>query len=132
MDEAALGALVAAAREARASAYAPYSGFAVGAAIGAEGRTFTGVNVENASYPVSQCAERNAIAAMVMAGARDPDAVAIVTGADAPTPPCGACRQALVEFGRPEMAVVAETLAGARVAWSLGELLPAPFDDGSL
>jgi cytidine deaminase len=128
MDEARLAALVAAAREARASAYAPYSGFAVGAAIGVGARTFVGVNVENASFPVSQCAERNAIATMVAAGVRDPDAIAIVTDAGAPTPPCGACRQALAEFGGAAMAVVAETLAGDRVEWSLGELLPQPFD----
>jgi cytidine deaminase len=128
MDEARLAALVAAARDARAAAYAPYSGFAVGAAIAVGDRSFVGVNVENASYPVSQCAERNAIAAMVMGGARRPDAVAIVTDADAPTPPCGACRQALAEFGTADMAVVGATLQGQRAQWSLGELLPAPFD----
>jgi cytidine deaminase len=131
MDEARLAALVAIAREARASAYAPYSGFAVGAAIGAGDRSFVGVNVENASFPVSQCAERNAIAAMVAAGVRDPDAIAIVTDAGAPTPPCGACRQALAEFGAAAMAVVAETLAGERAEWSLGALLPQPFDRGA-
>jgi cytidine deaminase len=128
MDETRLAALVAAARDARASAYAPYSGFAVGAAIAVRGRSFVGVNVENASYPVSQCAERNAIAAMVMGSARQPDALAIVTDAEAPTPPCGACRQALAEFGTEDMAVVAATLEGERAQWSLGQLLPVPFD----
>jgi cytidine deaminase len=128
MDEARLAALVAAARDARATAYAPYSGFAVGAAIAAGDRTFAGVNVENASSPVSQCAERNAIAAMVLAGARTPEACAIVTDAVAPTPPCGACRQALAEFGAPELVVASETVGGARRVWSLAELLPSPFE----
>jgi cytidine deaminase len=127
MDESRLAALVSAAREARASAYAPYSGFAVGAAIGVGDRSFVGVNVENTSFPVSQCAERNAVAAMILAGGRDPDAIAIVTDADVPTPPCGACRQALAEFAGPATAVVAETVAGRRAEWTLGELFPVPF-----
>jgi len=128
MDEAHLEALVAAAREVRTNAYAPYSGFAVGAAIAADGRTFVGVNVENASYPVAACAERNAIGAMIAAGARSPDTVAIVTDATSPTSPCGACRQALFEVGGVALLVVAETIGGARAVWSLGELLPAAFD----
>jgi cytidine deaminase len=128
MDEARVDALVAAARDARVQAHAPYSGFAVGAAIAAGGHTFLGVNVENASYPVAACAERNAVAAMVAAGERDPNAVAIVTDAKRPTPPCGACRQALSEFGAETLVVVAETLGGARTVWSLGELLPVPFE----
>ena len=128
MDEVRLDALIAAAREVRAHAHAPYSGFAVGAAVAEGDRTFVGVNVENASYPVAACAERNALAAMVAAGARAPDAVAIVTDATRPTTPCGACRQALFEFGGAALVVVAETLGGARAAWSLGELLPAPFE----
>jgi cytidine deaminase len=127
MDEVRTDALIAAAREVRAHAHAPYSGFAVGAAIAVGDRTFVGVNVENASYPVAACAERNAVAAMVVAGARAPDAIAIVTDASEPTPPCGACRQALHEFGGPGLVVVAETLGGARAVWSLGELLPEPF-----
>jgi len=128
MDEARVDALVAAARDARAHAHAPYSGFAVGAAIAAGGRTFLGVNVENASYPVAACAERNAVAAMVVSGARDPHAVAIVTDAKRPTPPSGAGRQALAEFGAETLIVVAETLGGVRAVWSLGELLPVPFE----
>jgi cytidine deaminase len=128
MDEARLDALITAARDVRAHAHAPYSGFAVGAAIAVGDRIFVGVNVENASYPVAVCAERNAIAAMVASGGRDPDAVAIVTGASAPTTPCGACRQALAEFGGPGLVVVSETLGGARAVWSLGELLPVPFE----
>jgi cytidine deaminase len=114
------------AREARGRAYAPYSGFQVGAAIVAGGRIFTGENIENASYPVSVCAERNAVARMIDEGERTIDAVAVVTGADEPTPPCGACRQVLWEFGR-EALVVAETTAGRRAMWALEDLLPDAF-----
>jgi cytidine deaminase len=114
------------AREARDRAYAPYSGFQVGAAIVAGGRIFTGENVENASYPVSVCAERNAVARMIDEGERTIDAVAVVTGAGEPTPPCGACRQVLWEFGR-EALVVAETTSGRRAMWALEDLLPDAF-----
>jgi cytidine deaminase len=114
------------ARAARDRAYAPYSGFQVGAAIVAGGRIFTGENVENASYPVSVCAERNAVARMIDEGERTIDAVAVVTGAGEPTPPCGACRQVLWEFGR-EALVVAETTSGRRAMWALEDLLPDAF-----
>src|SRR6266508_4563422 len=96
--------LVAAAAEVRTNAYAPYSEFHVGAAILAGGRVFTGVNVENASYPVSVCAERNAVAAAIAAGERRIDCVAVVTDADRPTPPCGGGRQGPWEFGLEERA----------------------------
>jgi cytidine deaminase len=121
-----LDRLVAAAREARERAYAPYSGFAVGAAVLASGQVFTGQNVENASYPVSVCAERNAVGRMIDAGVRRIDAIAVVTGADTPTPPCGACRQVLWEFGQGAI-VVAETLNGGRLVWTLEDLLPDAF-----
>jgi cytidine deaminase len=122
--------LVTAAREIRERAHAPYSGFLVGAALAAGGKTFVGVNIENASYPLSVCAERNAVAAMVSAGEHAVDAVdavAVVTDADAPTPPCGGCRQVLSEFARPETVVVSVTLAGARAEWTVGGLLPDAF-----
>jgi cytidine deaminase len=131
LDEAALEGLVEAARAVREQAYAPYSGFAVGAALLAEGRVFTGVNVENASYPISVCAERNAVAAMVAAGGRRVDAVAVVTDGAAPTPPCGGCRQCLWEFG-PEAVVLAVTLKGERARWPLAELLPHAFGPSDL
>jgi cytidine deaminase len=118
--------LVAAAAAAREQAYAPYSGFRVGAALLAGGRVFTGVNVEIASYPISVCAERNAVAAMVIGGERMIDAIAVVTGADEPTPPCGGCRQALWEFGR-EAFVVCATTGGARTTSTMRELLPDAF-----
>jgi cytidine deaminase len=117
---------IAQAREARERAYAPYSGFHVGAAVVAGGRVFTGENVENASYPVSVCAERNAVAHMIDAGERKIDLVAVVTAAETPTPPCGACRQVLWEFGR-EALVVAETTSGERRTWALEDLLPDAF-----
>jgi cytidine deaminase len=131
LDEAALEGLVEAARAVREQAYAPYSGFAVGAALLAEGRVFTGVNVENASYPISVCAERNAVAAMVAAGVRRIDAVAVVTDGAMPTPPCGGCRQCLWEFG-PEAVVLAVTLKGERARWPLAELLPHAFGPSDL
>lgn len=119
------------AREAMDRAYAPYSGFAVGAAIVAGDRIHAGQNIENASFPVSVCAERNAVAHMVNAGDRHIDAVVVVTAADKPTPPCGACRQVLWEFG-PESLIVAETVAGARMMWALEDLLPDAFGPGDL
>ena len=125
-DAAALESLVEAAAAIRPHAYAPYSGFAVGAAVLADGMVFTGVNVENASFPIGVCAERNAVAGMVGAGRRRVDAIAVVTDADTPTPPCGGCRQSLWEFGA-DAVVVACTLRGARGQWSLAELLPTAF-----
>jgi cytidine deaminase len=129
MDDAAkarIDELVAAAREAMDRAYAPYSHFHVGAAILAGDRVFTGQNIENASYPVSVCAERNAVGRMIDAGERDLQAVAVVTAAETPTPPCGACRQVLWEFG-PTSTVIAETTAGDRAMWALEDLLPSAF-----
>jgi cytidine deaminase len=123
--------LVAAAREARENAYAPYSEFSVGAAVLAGGRVFTGANVENASYPLGICAERAAVAAAVVAGERTIDAVAIVGSSEDVTPPCGGCRQVLSEFG-PLMLVIAESPGGRHRRWKLPELLPDAFGPGSL
>src|ERR1700733_11486676 len=96
--------LIAAAEVVRGHAHAPYSRFLVGAAVRMDGRVFVGVNVENASYPVSVCAERNAIAAGV-AGARHVEAIAVVTDVSPPSSPCGACRQVIAEFAHPPAAV---------------------------
>lgn len=127
-----LDELVAAAREIRERAYAPYSGFRVGAALLAGGRVFAAVNLENASYPLSACAERNAVAMAVAGGATDVRAVAVVTDADAPTPPCGGCRQVLMEFGN-GMAVIAESADGSvRKLWALADLLPDAFGPADL
>ncbi|MBI5509554.1 MAG: cytidine deaminase [Deltaproteobacteria bacterium] len=124
-------ALVAAAREARRLAYAPYSRFKVGVALLLnDGRVITGVNVENCSYGLTVCAERNAIAAAVSAGAKPGDvlAVAIVTKATAATSPCGACRQVLAEFCRPTTRIVLHNVAdGATAPVTLASLLPRAF-----
>ena len=120
-------ALVRAAREVQARAYAPASRFAVGAAgRTADGRTFVGCNVENASYGLTICAERAAICAAVAAGAREVEAVAVVTDLDEPARPCGACRQVLAEFGR-DMEVVLAGRGDAVARTSLSALLPDPF-----
>ena len=118
--------LLAAARSAKERAYAPYSRFRVGAAVLVGGRIFVGANIENASYPLSVCAERNAVAAAVIAGERRIDAVAVSTDEDEPTPPCGGCRQVLNEFG-PAMRVISEGADAKRADWSLSELLPHAF-----
>lgn len=121
-----------AAVEARANAYAPYSGFAVGAAVlGSHGGIYAGCNVENASYPVSLCAERGAIAAAVAAGETGLDAVLILSDATEPCPPCGMCRQALAEFG-PDMIVVMVGAGGACREAALRDLLPSVFGPGFL
>jgi cytidine deaminase len=122
-----LDALVSAAREIRSRAYVPYSGFHVGAALLAGGRVFAAPNVENASYPLSVCAERNAATMAVAGGETAFEAIAVVTDAATPTPPCGGCRQVLNEFG-PTMPVVSESADGAiRVTWTVNELLPDAF-----
>jgi cytidine deaminase len=109
-------ALAGAAEAARARAYAPYSGFAVGAAILFEDGAITqGANVENASYGLGVCAERNAVAAGVLGGHGRPRAVLIFTSAGHPVPPCGACRQVLAEFAGPELPVQSRTAADGAV-----------------
>jgi cytidine deaminase len=120
-------ALVAAARRARRRAHAPYSGFEVGAAVWAGGEIHVGANVENASYGLTLCAERVAVAAAVTAGARRLEAAAIASGTAEPTPPCGACLQTLAEFAGPGLPVVLVGARGARVETTLGALLPRAF-----
>jgi cytidine deaminase len=122
-----LAPLARAARAARRHAYAPYSGFRVGAAVRAGGAVHAGCNVENASYGLTVCAERVAVAAAVAAGARRLEAVAVASATSPPTPPCGMCLQTLAEFAGAELPI---RLVGARgdvVDTRLGELLPRAF-----
>ncbi len=115
---------------ARQSAYVPYSHFAVGAALRAEdGRVFTGCNVENASFGLTICAERNAVAHAVAEGTRRFDAIAVVT--ENGVTPCGACRQVLAEFG-PAMTVIVADEAGRRRVYTIGDLLPDAFTPDQL
>ena len=119
--------LVRAALAARARAYAPYSSFAVGVALAArDGRVFTAANVENASYGLSLCAERNAVVAAVLAGARDLEAIAVATATSPPAAPCGMCLQTLAEFAD-DLAVVLVNDRGERRDTSLQALLPQAF-----
>jgi cytidine deaminase len=120
--------LLAAAAAARAHAYAPYSGFAVGAAVLAEdGRVFAGCNVENRAFGITLCAERSAVAAAVGAGAQVLRAVAVVADADPLATPCGLCRETLTEFGADELPILLAAPDGRRRETCLGVLLPDPF-----
>lgn len=124
-----LDQLVRKARSAAEAAYAPYSHFRVGAAVMADGEIFTGVNIENASYGLTVCAERTAIFNAVTKGHRRIDAIAVacVDAASDAQPslrmPCGACRQVIAEFARPDTPVVIDGVGQI----SLGKLLPEAF-----
>lgn len=118
--------LIARAAEFRSRAYAPYSGFAVGAALlASSGRVYGGVNVENAAYPVGICAERAAIAAAVTAGERAFEALAVIADSPAPCAPCGMCRQMLMEL--PIERIILANTAGAVRVLTPAELLPHAF-----
>jgi cytidine deaminase len=127
-----LPALLRAAARVRQKAYAPYSGYLVGAAVLAGGRVYSGCNVENSAYPLSVCAERNAVAMAVAAGARRIEAVAIVGGRDRPAAPCGGCRQVLAEFSAPDTPVVYASADGQSVSTHMAALLPAAFGPADL
>ena len=120
--------LVTAARQAREHAMAPYSHFKVGAALEtADGVIITGCNVENASYGLTVCAERVAMFKALSEGHRHFIRLAVVADTEAPTSPCGACRQVLWEFG-PEIDVVLANLTTVTGRYRLSELLPHPFN----
>ena len=124
-------ALVDAARAVRANAYAPYSGYRVGAAIRTkDGRVFLGVNMENSAYPTCLCAEVNALGSAVAAGAKELDAIAVATDPPdgrSPGAPCGNCRQALSEFGL-DLRVLLAGPTGTAVEHMLRDLLPHAFN----
>ena len=133
LPETTLQALLAAARGARGRAYAPYSRFAVGAAVlDEQGRVHAGCNVENAAYPQGWCAETSALAAMVGAGGRAARAVVVVGEADEPVTPCGGCRQRLREFARDDCPVICADATRLRARHTLGGLLPASFGPSHL
>ena len=117
--------LIEKARQARAHAYAPYSGFKVGAAIlASSGEIYSGCNVENASYGLTSCAERNAV--FKAAGERKFECLAVVTDLEEPATPCGACRQVLAEF-TPDLTVIMANTRGEKRVTTVRELLPQAF-----
>lgn len=119
-------------RDALARAYAPYSRFLVGAALrAADGRVFTGVNVENSSYGLTMCAERVALGKAVSEGARSFSRIAITSAAGRPLTPCGACRQVMAEFA-PDLPVLVLEGSGKVHELNLRDLLPSAFSGADL
>lgn len=117
-----------AAQTAAAQAYAPYSQFPVGVAVRAiSGQIYTGCNVENASYGATVCAERNAIAAGVVAGERQFDALLVYTPQSDLTPPCGMCRQVIAEFFLPDTIIYSSNHLEQLQGWQVQQLLPDAF-----
>ena len=117
-----------AAEAVRVHAHVPYSRFAVGTAILADdGKIYTGCNVENAAYPLGNCAESSAIAAMLAGGGRRIRRVYTTGPGSAPVTPCGGCRQRLREFADPDVVIVSHGVEGEPLAVTLGELLPHGF-----
>lgn len=123
--------LVKAAISAREEAYVPYSGFKVGAAVqGKSGRIYSGCNIENASYGLSNCAERTAIFKAVSEGEQELIAIAVVADTSGPVSPCGACRQVMAEFGIRQ--IILSNLNGKQRTVTIEELLPFSFAKGDV
>jgi cytidine deaminase len=119
------------ANEARRRAYVPYSNYPVGAALRTKsGRIFTGVNIENAAYPTTMCAERVAVYKAVSEGEREFDVIAVVT--DNGGSPCGGCRQALAEFGLDTVVLIADGQGKLHKEMTVAELLPEAFTPAHL
>ena len=128
-----LDELFEAAKQAQARAYAPYSGFKVGAAVrGASGRLFAGCNVENAAFPAGTCAEEAAIAAMIARGEGRIGEVLVLGDGPALVSPCGSCRQRIREFAGPETPIHVAGPEGLRRSFTLEDLLPFSFGPDTL
>ena len=120
--------LFAAAEAVRAKAYAPYSRFSVGAAILADdGKIYVGCNIENAAYPVGNCAEPSAIAAMIAGGAKRIKRIYVTGPGSAPVTPCGGCRQRIREFADQDVVVISHGVDGAPLVQTIAQLLPYSF-----
>lgn len=119
--------LIQAAIEARKNAYVPYSKFQVGAALLADGKVYGGCNVENASYGLTNCAERTAIFKAASEGQRKIEAIAIVADTEGPVSPCGACRQVIAEFSDENTKVYLTNLKGDVTEWTISQMLPGYF-----
>lgn len=125
--------LLDAAAKVRNNAYAPYSGFRVGAALrGAGGQVFAGVNVENAAYPEGTCAEAGAIAAMIAAGETRIAELAVIADSPEPVAPCGGCRQKIAEFAAPDVRVTMATTSGRTATVTVADLLPGAFSGAAM
>ena len=128
-----LETLFAPALEARKQAYAPYSDFAVGAAIlGQDGKIYTGCNVENISYPCGTCAEQAAIAKMVSSGCHKISAILVIADTKNPITPCGACLQRIKEFSDDNTMIGLANLQGICGSFSLNRMLPLAFNNQEL
>ena len=128
METTKISQLTESAQAARANAHAPYSGFHVGAAVLTSGnKIFAGCNVENAAYPLGQCAEATAIGAMVAGGARKISAIVISSPNDSLCFPCGGCRQKIAEFADDDTPIILITDSGQQETFTVGELLPHAF-----
>jgi len=128
MDKVEIKKLIDLAIEARSKSYSPYSGFPIGAALlTIDGQIFTGSNVENASYGLTNCAERTAIFKAVSEGYRKYEAIAVVADTERPVPPCGSCRQVIQEFGN-NIIVIMANLKGEYLEYTVSDLLPGAFD----
>lgn len=119
--------LIQAAIEARKNAYVPYSKFQVGAALLADGKVYGGCNVENASYGLTNCAERTAIFKAASEGQRKIEAIAIIADTEGPVSPCGACRQVIAEFSDENTKVYLTNLKGDVTEWTISQMLPGFF-----
>ena len=120
------------AKQARERAYTPYSNFPVGAALlTSDGKIYVGCNIENASYGLSNCAERTAIFKAVSEGEEDIEAIAVVADTPRPVPPCGSCRQVIAEFN-PKMQVILGNLKGDTLEDTIDNLLPGAFTNEDL